>query len=835
LAGAVLTLALLVGGAGAAQTVVPSQPPGADAARVIEPISPVRRAGPGGPAAIQDALSAPVNYADWEATALRAESATANPDTGPMILDQRRKELVAWRQTFSVAQTVNATRIDTLRTQIAALGPVPEEGAVEAPEIAQRRTELAEQLVRLQAPGLAADEAYTRADGLIREIDRVLRERQASAMLQLWPSPLNPANWPDGARALRDTGLALVTQPAVRARRADTSAQLLQNLPVIGLSLLLALLLLVRGPHWIDRLVVRLQARTTERGRDVWALLASLGQIVIPTLGVVGIAIALTLSGVPGPFGDVLVRALPGIGFMIFAAAWLAGQMFSPGPADGQLLRLPPERQAEGRIVTTAFGLLLGVEAVRMLAMDAIQPPRAGVSVVAFPLLVIGGFLLVRMGNLLMRHTRADTAPGEPPSYRNRLIGLTGQALGVIGFAGPLLGAVGYIPAAQALLWPAALSVALVAILVVLQRLVTDIYAALTWKSGAGREALIPVLIGFALTLASLPLFALVWGARLADLSELWTRFLGGFQLGETRISPTNFLVFAGLFAIGYMVTRAFQGALRTSILPKTRLDQGGQNAIVAGTGYIGIFLAGLIAINSAGIDLSGLAIVAGALSVGIGFGLQNIVSNFVSGIILLIERPVSEGDWIEVGNVQGIVRSISVRSTRIQTFDRNDVIVPNTDLVAGRVTNWTRFNLSGRLIVPVSVPLTADSRAVERILREITESQPMAVLAPPPLILFMGFGAEVMTFEIRVILRDVNFSVSVRSEINHQIAARFAQADIQFSSAHRDFVLREAAEREALRLEAYDMAASLDALRQTFDATLPPPRPTPAQPEPAP
>lgn len=737
-----------------------------------------------------------LDYAAWETVAGRAEALVEGGIASVPLLEQVRSRVVDWRAAFLAAQGENEARIATLRGQLSALGPTPTDDAAEADEIAARRLTLTEQLVRLQAPVIAAEEAYSRADGLVREIDRQLRERQAAELTRLLPAPVNPQNWPAGLSALRDSLLTVGGEVVAVLSDPERRAAVVARLPgALGLTVL-AVLLLWRGRRWFDLLPAEL-AGQSQPGRQVLAFFASLGQIAVPLGGLYALVSAVRLAGVAGPLGQALLSALVWSGLVLFAARWLAFRLFpedGAGPFSGK-------GHGRGWLWAVLLGLLVALEVLRGVMFDPLHLPDAATATLVFPGIALTGLVLVRLGFVIRSRLRAIQGGEEPASYRDRLVALLARVSIAMGVAGPALAAVGYVPAGAALVYQMALTLGLAGVILVLQRLSAEVFA---WITGgeAAREGLGPVLTGFALTALALPVGAVIWGARVEDLAEVLSRLREGFTVGETRISPASFLVFVAVFGLGYGATRLLQGALKSSVLPKTRLDPGGQNAVVSGTGYVGIFLASLAAINAAGIDLSGLAIVAGALSVGIGFGMQTIVSNFVGGIILLVERPVSEGDWIEVGPVSGIVKAISVRSTRIQTFDRADVIVPNADLVTGRVTNWTRFNTHGRLVVPVAVPFSEDSRRVEEILREIAAAQPEALRSPPPAVVFTGFGPETMLFEIRLVLRDVNLSPDVRSEVNHMIARRFAEAGVSLSAAHRDFRLRMAAEAAAATLD---------------------------------
>ncbi|MEL6449919.1 MAG: DUF3772 domain-containing protein [Pseudomonadota bacterium] len=731
------------------------------------------------------------DYAQWQSVASRAEEAVERAQASDTAFDTLRAEVAQWRAQFQTQLNANDSRLQTLRDQIDALGPAPGEGETEADEIAARRAELSAQLERLSTPRRTAEEAFSRANGIITEIDEILRQRQADELLNMGPWPINPTLWSDALRHARESLVAVTSGTTAAWHNPVRRAHAQDNLPLVIVLTAVGLVLLIRSRYWSEFLAVRIQRGDARSRAGVAGFFVSLGQIVLPMLGLFAINRAIAATQLYGPRGQLLLDLLEPIGLTLIFSAWLASRFFPRNDALRSPLTLPVERRVEGGILTVILGATLAAYILLdgFAAHDRYDP--AATAVLNFPLIVLAGLLLIRMGWLIRRIPRKEVEEGAPDrDVMHRFVSTLGQAVIAVGLVAPLLAAFGYGTAAKALVYPTIMTLALCATVALLQALVRDIYAALRPGDGA-RDSLVPTLVSFVLVLMSLPMLALIWGARVTDLTEVWATLRSGLTIGETTISPGSFFTLIIVFVLGYLLTRAVQGAMKTSVLPKTRIDPGGQVAIVSGLGYVGIFLAALVSITAAGIDLSSLAIVAGALSVGIGFGLQTIVSNFVSGIILLIERPISEGDWIEVGGQMGYVRSISVRSTRIETFDRTDVIVPNADLISGTVTNYTRGNTVGRLIVPVGVAYGTDTRRVERILKEIADAQPMALANPAPMILFAGFGADSLDFEVRIILRDVNWSLSVRNEINHQIATRFAEEGIEIPFAQRDIWLR--------------------------------------------
>ena len=723
------------------------------------------------------------DYLSWEDVALRAETALADGRASSTAFEELRKTLVVWRSDFSEAKSINAARIVTLDTQIAALEGA--QGSQETPEIIARRSALIDERADIAAPGQRAGEAYNQAIGLIGEIDTLIRQRDARQLVERGTSPLSPSSALDGLTSLWSTATAFINETRDTVGTNNQTKKFSNNLIGILVLSVLSLFLFLRVPNWVRKGIARISTAEKPANRQLNDAISGFVTVLSLTLGGVILAEVFLLTAVLGFRGQILVDALR---VTIFSASvgWFVGPRLLVSPK-AQPYRRQMSQLAMGLGIVWSVDRLIGEWA----AFDLYS--NSAISALHFPFIVIASVLLYQLARVVLRENKEIVEADEIEMSFRRRVQHFGRYLALaVSFIAPIAAVFGFSSASLALIFPTILTLLLAGTLVATTNTIRALYSVVRGKDEAETQAsLVPVLVNFSLVLASLPLLALIWGARVSQLGELWSQFLTGIVLGETRISPTEFITFAIVFVLGFMATRILQSVLRGSVLPKTRMDVGGQTAVVSGIGYVGIFLAGIIALSAAGLNLSSLAIVAGALSVGIGFGLQNIVSNFVSGIILLVERPIAEGDWIEVGGQHGTVRDISVRSTRIETFDRSDVIVPNADLVSGTVTNYTRGNLIGRVIVPISVAYGTDTKRVSDILQEIAEAHPMVTLNPPPSIYFDNFGADGMDFEIRAILRDVNWVLSVKSDLNHEIARRFGEENIEIPFVQRDIWLR--------------------------------------------
>jgi potassium-dependent mechanosensitive channel len=291
--------------------------------------------------------------------------------------------------------------------------------------------------------------------------------------------------------------------------------------------------------------------------------------------------------------------------------------------------------------------------------------------------------------------------------------------------------------------------------------------------------ALLSALIRVILIATSFLLIIGPWEVSTADLFDTVRNIPFGFKIGEIRVSFQAILAAVLVLVLLLVLMRIIQRWLERELLPRTGLEPSLQLSIVTIFGYVGAITAIALALSGLGFDLQKIALIAGALSVGIGFGLQSIVSNFVSGLILLTERPIRVGDSIVVKGEEGWVRRVRVRATEIETFDRASVIIPNSEFITGVVKNWTRANRLGRIVVKVGVSYETDPDRVRDILTDIANAHPQIVQTPPPAAYLVAFGETQLEFELRCVVAEVEKGLSVRSELHYAIIQKFREAGI--------------------------------------------------------
>ena len=275
-----------------------------------------------------------------------------------------------------------------------------------------------------------------------------------------------------------------------------------------------------------------------------------------------------------------------------------------------------------------------------------------------------------------------------------------------------------------------------------------------------------------------------IWGF----IVKVWTTEL----FGPDTVTIGGILMLVFLFASVIIVERILQRLLIRRFLSKTRLQPSLQFGLSRIIGYTLIAIGFYVAFQAVGFDLSSLAIIAASLGVGVGFGLQNIINNFVSGIIILAERPISIGDRIEVAGVAGRVTKIQLRSTTVVTNDNITMIVPNADFISNTVTNWSHGDPKVRIRVPVGVAYGSDLKLLQRLLLEAAEEHPKALRDPSPVVLFTEFGDSSLNFELGVWTQEMTATpIHFTSQMNFIIEQKLRENDIEIPFPQRDLHVR--------------------------------------------
>jgi len=285
--------------------------------------------------------------------------------------------------------------------------------------------------------------------------------------------------------------------------------------------------------------------------------------------------------------------------------------------------------------------------------------------------------------------------------------------------------------------------------------------------------------VDIVLVVAGVPLLLYLWTVNWIDTRSLYNTLKLGITIGDVTILPGTAIAMLAILLFGIIATKLFNSWLDRRILSDTRINKGVQDSILKGASYVGYFLAGMFALTAAGVDFSSLALIAGALGLGIGLGLQSIINNFVSGLILLAERPVRVGDWVSLPEGEGIVRRINVRSTEIETFDSCSIILPNSALVTEPVKNWTHNDDMGRFVIDVAVDYECDPELLRKLLMDASYAHPKVLKHPAPSVLLTSFGKNGLEFQLRAFVGDVLQAAQVASDIRFSLLAQFRENGI--------------------------------------------------------
>jgi potassium-dependent mechanosensitive channel len=797
-----LVAVLLLGMAGAAaQTAQPPTSPNPSAASQAGSVptaqAPAQPAGPAGPQINIAEITARANrdvgvnietaISGWQHELDRLESALQKPRLRYSELNDLRDELQRVRAGIEDFWKRLEPPLAAAKDQVALLGPAPAAGEPPEPEQAALNRAGLNYLFGLLSAGQAAvHSANLRIDQLINTIQDIRRKNFTTSLLQPVPGIYSYQTWanlpdyvPSATSRVRD--LLVEWWDSVR----DQNEVLLIGFEAV----LLWLVLTIAAWHGMHRL-----RRWGHDGEPpFWRRASSAaGVILLRILPVVAPIMFLygmiaEAHALPERVDWIFYSTAQSI-IIIFAINALVTTVFAPWSSQWRLI--PASDRAAARIcgLILTLAIAYGVTTLIYVVTRIVQAPFALTVAVAFPSSLLLAAIIVAILLTPLDGQHQERMPSLRWLTALRIpIWITVVAIVVCALGGYL--ALSRFLAQQLIVTGSILAFVYLLLLWVdglMHGLGDDSAATGLWlKERAGleqrrrKQLVLPIglVLKFAVLVFSVPLILLQWGYRWPDIYDWYSQFFG-FHIGNTQVSFGVLLASIIVFGLAYAAARVFQGWLDAHVLKPAGISGGVRDSIRIGVGYVGIVIAALAAFSYAGFNLSNLAILAGAFSVGIGFGLQSVVNNFVSGLILLAERPIKVGDLVVVGSEEGYVRKISVRSTEVETSERARVLIPNSYFITEKVKNWTLRDNTRRVVIPISVGYGCDPRKVMATLLKVARDNPNVMTTPAPSVDF-DFGADSLNFKLYAFVYDLNKGGSTSTDLRIAILDAFNEAGI--------------------------------------------------------
>lgn len=741
----------------------------------------------------------------WSRSLDAIETALANPAHGAHEDESIRETLTQIRAEAVAARDAAIKFATNSEDLLAALGEPPAEGEPEeAADVQQKRRQYEAEVADFRGRAAQAQLIIRRVDRLTLRLSGIKQGLAVATLLTRTPSPLEWENLQNVPSATSSFLTRLASAPIDWWRETtDQDQATLQRLTPLGV-LIAVLAIAFFGRRflvdWLGR-DKRIPKPSYTR-RLLGASMEALANGLLPALfaGLLWLTFNFAFSIGEGPFLN-LVNGFVTALLIAIAAVSLPRAALSPALPNWRVVPIKPKYAQHLTQRIGALGILFGFDV--FVSFTSAPEDAAFLSLYSALTATLEAILIIDLLRPALWRADPDWSAGRgdedqksaqaKPYDRRRafvwrglrvtigFIALTGAVAAWIGYTALSIYLIGNLISTALTVGALYLARALFAewIRILMRRKETADWLALSEEGSSTVAFWLISFMQVAVYITGAALIGAVWGIPLSDIWTITYNLLTGINVGGVTISFADILEAILVFIATLFIFRLIKRLLSDTVLPQTRLDAGVQYSIATVFGYVGIITAVLLAATTLGVEFQSLLIIAGALSVGIGFGLQNIANNFISGLILLFERPIKVGDLIEIGDTLGHITHINVRRTEVETFQRAEVMIPNSELVATSVINWTHSDRKARIEINVGVAYGSNTELVRETLLAAAKNVEKIVTWPSPDVLFLDFGDSSLNFQLRCFTSDVSTRITTSSSLRFEIDRLFREAGI--------------------------------------------------------